>query len=513
MCIIMLDIRNNTEKLDREILERCQEKNPDGMGIMYAYEDILYTWSTLKDFEAIWNAYTRARGYGMKVAIHFRIGTKGTETLDNCHPFNITDHFAFMHNGTITWLGSLGDKKSDSRYIRDIFQDLPDGWLGNKGIRAMVKDSVTGDRLVFMDEKGGHDIINEFGGFWHKGDWRNGVWFSHGKNRTFITTGKEVFTNGFRPREGWGGDNSGNGLTKENGHLLSCKCSTCEPAITDHVESCSCLECKRIRAKADKIKPLLRKQRTPVSTVLAILPDHMDLYTRRGYPQPGREIAENLLFGYGSFRKDLGAMGIPDELIYLGKGILEGASLWAVEVSNFAQAGAMLEAHRTDMMIKGDVYSMNTTDLSKVLKELDTVEGCEYGDPEASAYHRFIMPVTLASDQNGAGGKVWCWTYMMNPELAEDDVIAPVPFGDWGRYLDGLDKEEQEAANKAILGDTSLRTVTSETGVNPCPKCKSKDTLTEIVRGPDKLLGMTLMHSKKIMCMDCEKETVIHIAN
>lgn len=200
MCIIALhpkkqaDDKDSLDRLPRDLLWRCRETYTDGMGIMYPAEDDyrIVTYRTMNDFDQIWNRYTTARDKNLPVAVHFRRTTAGNNSVDNCHPMRIADReVAFMHNGTLDGYTDLIDEDddiSDTRFFKkNVLDQMPLGFLQNDGLWHTI-DQVTGrNRLLFMDGKGRWDVFNSSVGFWWKG-----VWFSHSRDRSYITTGRET---------------------------------------------------------------------------------------------------------------------------------------------------------------------------------------------------------------------------------------------------------------------------------------------------------------------------------
>ena len=114
MCIIAVS-GNNIVPLDKEVLQRCFTKNPDGAGYAFWADDSL--WHVHKGymtFPEFWASY-EAQKFSKDdyVVCHFRIGTSGSKDAGNTHPFPITDDVDIMrqtafkvrniliHNGVI----------------------------------------------------------------------------------------------------------------------------------------------------------------------------------------------------------------------------------------------------------------------------------------------------------------------------------------------------------------------------------------------------------------------------
>lgn len=172
MCIIVL---NTSGLIGRDILQACADNNPDGMGLMYAVHGEIKVYKELKDFELFYNRYKmiREKYSNINIGLHFRIKTHGEVNLKNVHPFFVNKNLAFMHNGIIDIKG--GEQVSDTIIFNEkVLKQLPDGFLTNKGITYLIKESIGWSKLLFMDSDGYYTIINE-----NTGNWKGANWFSN----------------------------------------------------------------------------------------------------------------------------------------------------------------------------------------------------------------------------------------------------------------------------------------------------------------------------------------------
>jgi predicted glutamine amidotransferase len=88
MCQIVV-IRNN-KKLDKKFLETQFNFNSDGIGIAYLdVNDNSWYFKKFKLFDEFFNYYNSIN-YS-KCVIHFRTGTSGSNGIENCHPFLISE--------------------------------------------------------------------------------------------------------------------------------------------------------------------------------------------------------------------------------------------------------------------------------------------------------------------------------------------------------------------------------------------------------------------------------------
>lgn len=192
MCIIVFDDRAPGKRLDRDVLKRCQETNPHGMGVMWSNLRHLKVWHSMDDFDGIWQRYCSARNAGYPVAVHFRVTTHGESSVENCHPFIVEPgEVAFMHNGTFTSvLRHLpkDSKLSDTAYFNEhILKLLPVDWMDEPLLIEAV-DRMAGDsRILAMNKLGETITFNKHKGFTH-----DGVWFSHDRTKHYLLTGAKL---------------------------------------------------------------------------------------------------------------------------------------------------------------------------------------------------------------------------------------------------------------------------------------------------------------------------------
>jgi len=161
---------------EKHLIESFNHNN-DGAGFAYAENDELHIKKGFMTFDSFMEAYEPHQD---KAAIvHFRITTHGETDQDNTHPFQVGKNLAFIHNGVISRVNRDEDKaksdtfwfnqkllvpiyKKDSRFIfKDHFKEL-------------IQEYIGGSKLVFLNNKGHHKIVNE-----KAGHWKDGVWYSN----------------------------------------------------------------------------------------------------------------------------------------------------------------------------------------------------------------------------------------------------------------------------------------------------------------------------------------------
>lgn len=187
MCIAIMKPKGFT--VSEKALKTCWQGNDDGAGFMFSDGGKLHlykgymNWDTFLDsYRWATTAYTRS-----PFVIHFRIGTGGTVSPENCHPFLINDTLGFVHNGILPDIDTeLMEGSCDSAiFCEDVLRQLPEGWLSNKYLRLTIEGycKETASKFVFLDNLGNVTIMNERSGHWH-----NGVWYSNWSYKYLINS-------------------------------------------------------------------------------------------------------------------------------------------------------------------------------------------------------------------------------------------------------------------------------------------------------------------------------------
>lgn len=178
MCLIIFAPHINRAKIRRAVLERAFLRNSDGAGMAYVKDGELTISKAYMDFDAFFKAYQRVRSTTHRgpLLIHFRWGTCGPNNETNTQPLNIyTGRLVMAHNGIFSGLSMKDSDVSDSvrlaRLVRRAGWDYPFAKAQTEMLEALCDDS---SKLVFIDNRGRHTIINE-----RLGAWRAGAWYSN----------------------------------------------------------------------------------------------------------------------------------------------------------------------------------------------------------------------------------------------------------------------------------------------------------------------------------------------
>lgn len=179
MCLLITGASNSIrEQLLQTpgLIGDIYNKNGDGLGIMYGTESGLHTYKCLpanaNDFKQVIELLPND---DRDVAIHARWRTHGDIDLDNCHPYQVNDTTALMHNGILSTGNTADESKSDTwHFIKDYLSTVPDDVLHHAGFREMLGDFIGNNKFAIMSADGRLSVINKDQGISH-----DGVWYSN----------------------------------------------------------------------------------------------------------------------------------------------------------------------------------------------------------------------------------------------------------------------------------------------------------------------------------------------
>jgi len=167
MCLII--VKPKEVEFDDVFLGGVYKKNKDGVGVMYAENDVLYYAKALPksfaDVKAFWEAHVKGR----ECVVHFRMQTHGHVDTTNCHPYEVLhgDYPLFMmHNGVLHTDNEEDPSKSDTylyikNYLRPMLEHNPE-WFMSAEFGDLVQSHIgSGNKFVMLDAYGNTTIINE----------------------------------------------------------------------------------------------------------------------------------------------------------------------------------------------------------------------------------------------------------------------------------------------------------------------------------------------------------------
>jgi hypothetical protein len=186
VCIIVVKPKKEIVPLD--VLRTCGQHNDHGCGYMYPDEGKLKIRKFMKADQLVssYESVVAERLGEMEtpVVLHFRIATRGGISLENCHPFLVTDSVGMAHNGTLS-IGTVVNKTDSEVFARDCLRFMTPEHLDCPSFGRLVGQAIGSNRMAFMGNGGEILIVNKI--LWEED---HGCFFSNG-------TYKE-------PRKKWG---------------------------------------------------------------------------------------------------------------------------------------------------------------------------------------------------------------------------------------------------------------------------------------------------------------------
>jgi hypothetical protein len=202
MCIIVYKPMG-VKMPSRVTLENCFENNPDGAGLMFPINGKVRIVKGFMTLGAMLSAVDALKDVidveKTPVIMHFRIGTHGGMTAEQCHPFPVTDNATVMskprincpvgvaHNGIIYGMGKDAKLSDTMLYIRDylslIARICPD-YVTNDAALQLIANEID-SKMILLDGTGKVGIIGDF-----QAD-KGGVMYSNGTYQ-YVTYSKHI---------------------------------------------------------------------------------------------------------------------------------------------------------------------------------------------------------------------------------------------------------------------------------------------------------------------------------
>lgn len=175
MCVIAIQPRGI--QISRKELKNCWDNNSHGAGLMYSNNGKIIVKKEMESFDKFMEYVNEASKYDSALVIHFRIATSGGINDYNCHPFKVHKNLYFCHNGILDIDVPKGSKENDTQIFNNsLMKPLPFNFYKNNAIMNILEYTIgSGNKFVFLDDKGDYYILNEAAGEWSE----NGAWFSN----------------------------------------------------------------------------------------------------------------------------------------------------------------------------------------------------------------------------------------------------------------------------------------------------------------------------------------------
>jgi hypothetical protein len=163
----------NVATPDDSVMVQCWNRNPDGGGVMWQNEGVLYYIKGMMTMVAMRNAIAQVPK-GVVAAFHFRIGTNGANTAKNTHPWPAGSGRMLMHNGIVRFLAG-NPTVSDSKLLGDLISSAP---VFDKSMATLTQEAIGFNNKVIVMDGQSYTIVNDTAGVWDKGCWFSNTSFN-----------------------------------------------------------------------------------------------------------------------------------------------------------------------------------------------------------------------------------------------------------------------------------------------------------------------------------------------
>jgi glutamine amidotransferase len=163
-------------------LKNAFENHPDGAGIAWAANGLLYVKKGMFNVDEVIEQYEKVKQY--HCLIHFRKATHGKIDATNCHPFLFNDNkLALIHNGILPIKCSIEGLSDTAHFVKLVLEPMVKQHqvpINDGALNYLISTSIGSDKLAVMDGKGTTYIFNESGGVWDEGVWYSNTSFRWG---------------------------------------------------------------------------------------------------------------------------------------------------------------------------------------------------------------------------------------------------------------------------------------------------------------------------------------------
>lgn len=242
MCIAIKQPRGL--ELSKSVLQKCWDNNPDGAGFMYASNGKIIVRKELDSFKSFYKQLSKHRKRNnVDFVIHFRIATHGMIDKRNTHPHRVNQSTWLVHNGVISQKCFNKSSLSDTVHFTKLLGKLPSNFMLNDSMLELIREYISTDKIIFLNDRGDVKIVNE-----SHGVKKHGCWFS---NHSFqkIAYAYSYQSRNYGSWQDYHYNSETNEYTTKEGHILGVDfelCNYCgdECEMKEHRElSGLCLEC------------------------------------------------------------------------------------------------------------------------------------------------------------------------------------------------------------------------------------------------------------------------------
>ena len=179
MCVAVYKPANSI--ITRESAHNCWETNSDGAGFMFVENGKLRVYKGFTTFKKFWRRYDHemTRMSHPKTVLHFRIKTHGKVDFNNCHPHQVNESVALVHNGVMSNVKIKDTDFSDTYHFAKMLREMPANFMSSEPCMELILNYIGHtSKVILMNNQNQVMIINEKSGTWDGGE-ENKVWYSN----------------------------------------------------------------------------------------------------------------------------------------------------------------------------------------------------------------------------------------------------------------------------------------------------------------------------------------------
>lgn len=204
-------------KLSREHAFNGFQKNRDGAGFAYIEDNKVIIRKGFFEFNAFWDAFNEIQEQNNQAKlVHFRIANCGAVTHANCHPWQLNEHSALIHNGLFSEFTKESDRISDTGlYVEKVLLPIFKKYkfpLPNEGLTWLIQKGTSGNKVAILCSNGHWAVFSPSG--WEKED---GIWFSNTGYKSVIYSLPYRITQSEKKRD-WYHASSRNKVPRKRNH-------------------------------------------------------------------------------------------------------------------------------------------------------------------------------------------------------------------------------------------------------------------------------------------------------
>ena len=176
MCLAL--VKPAGREIPFSIIRRGFIRNPHGAGYAIAKNGELIVKKGFFKLSEFWDSYKEDVTPQSVALVHFRWANVGMQNALNCHPWQIDENHAMIHNGTLAgycfFKNSLSDTGNFTNTIlKPQFATNPNVWKEPWFVALFSRSIGDYNKIAIIKNDGDFIIYNEGQGLWDEGVWHS----------------------------------------------------------------------------------------------------------------------------------------------------------------------------------------------------------------------------------------------------------------------------------------------------------------------------------------------------